>query len=913
MHMYRVERILGRVDEQRRLDALVSGTRNGRGGAIAVLGEPGMGKTTLLSALTEEPGLRVLHVDGFESEQSMPFAAVQRLVTQLHDQLDAIPELQRQAMLVASGQIDGPPPDRFLVGLGMLSLLAATSTEQPVVCAVDDAHLVDAESLDVLAFVARRLAAERVAVVFSGREEPALVGRLTGLPQVVLAGLDLETATRLLNRSVQRPLEPPAALAIARATGGNPLALVDLAGEVLVHELPDLGISTEPLPIGRHLEEHYVRRVRQADAFVQQWVLIAAADSTGNIDLVSEAARELGLETADADRAELAGLVVLAPVVRFRHPLVRSAVYNAASGADRRHVHRALARAAHRHGLIEAEAWHAARGVVGTDDAVADRLAHTADLAARRGGLASRARILARAAELTPPGPRRADRQAGAAEAALAAGAAHVAERLIEGVDLAAAGPVPRGRVTLVRSALGMFLGDADGVRGATAACLRAADHFHGHDAVREQRALLQAFEMTCTAELATVGVAPQELGRRLVAGAELAPGPTGTILRGLGSLVLDPYHRAARPARDALDAILALPDDQMMRMYSAVASLGTFLWDDGGRADALGRAARAARDTGALQLLDSILWTTAVSELWGGTLERAVRADDLVREVRHAMGYDAENVVNAAVLAWRGASHDAVQAIARGALETGFGGVTSSGVAALVVRDLADGRYREAYDRHLPLVARPFLHVTPSQYGDFVEAAVRSGHPHEARARVEDLAGRADVNRSPWCRGIAERARALTASDAAAEVHYVASVDALASTRAEMDLARSHLVYGEWLRRTRRRRDAARQLRLALGHFHDSGADLFVPRALAELKVVDAQAHVTSPTKGLGLTAQELTVARLAAVGRTNAEIGANLFISPNTVDYHLRKVFQRLGISSRRQLADRIADHDA
>ncbi|MFF2266952.1 AAA family ATPase [Cellulosimicrobium cellulans] len=906
-------RLLGRVEEQRRINALFSSVRNGRGGAIAVLGEPGMGKTTLVAATTEDAGLRVLRVDGFESESSMPFAAVQRLVAWLRDQLDAIPERQRQAVLVASGQVDGPPPDRFLVGLGMLSLLAATSTEQPVVCAVDDAHLVDAESLDVLTFVARRLAAERVAIVFSGREEPVLTGRLTGVPRLVLAGLDLETASRLLNRSVQRPLEPPAALAIARATGGNPLALVDLAGEALVHELPDLGISAEPLPIGRHLEEHYVRRVRQADASVQQWVLVAAADSTGNVDLVSEAARELGLKTSDADRAELAGLVVLAPQVRFRHPLVRSAVYNAASGAERRHVHGALARAADRHGLIEAEAWHSARSVVGTDDAVADRLAHTADLAARRGGLASRARILTRAGELTPPGRLRADRQAAAAEAALAAGAAHVAERLVEGVELTTAGPVSQGRVTLVRSALGMFLGDADGVRGATAACLRAADHFHGHDAVREQRALLQAFEMSCTAEFATVGVTPQELGRRLVDGAELAPGPTGTVLRGLGALVLDPYDRAAVPARAALDAILALPDDQMMRMHSAVASLGTFLWDDGGRADALGRAARTARDAGALQLLDSILWTTAISELWGGTLQRAVRADDLVREVRHAMGYDAENVVNVAVLAWRGASHDVVQAIAQGALETGFGGVTSSGVASLVVRDLADGRYQEAYDRHLPLVARPFLHVTPSQYGDFVEAAVRSGHAHEARPRVEDLVGRADINGSPWCRGVAERARALTAPDDAAEVHFVASIDALASTRAEMDLARSHLLYGEWLRRSRRRRDAARQLRLALGHFHDSGADLFVPRTLAELKIVDAEAHVAGPTTDLGLTAQELTVARLAASGRTNAEIGANLFISPNTVDYHLRKVFQKLGISSRRQLADRIADHPA
>ncbi|MDF2805781.1 MAG: transcriptional regulator, LuxR family [Cellulosimicrobium sp.] len=283
--------LLGRVDERQQLNALVSGLRNGRGGAMAVLGEPGIGKTTLVAATSQEPGLTVLHVDGYESESSMPFAAVQRLVSLLHDHLGSIPARQRQAVSVASGRSDGPAPDRFLVGLGMLSLLAAASAGQPVVCAVDDAHLVDAESLDVLAFVARRLAAERVAMVFAGREEPVLVERLRGVPHLALTGLDPETAVRLLNRSVHRPLAPPAALAIARATGGNPLALIDLAGESLVHELPDLGISDEPVPIGRHLEEHYVRRVRQADASVQRWVLLAAADSTGNVDLLSDAAR----------------------------------------------------------------------------------------------------------------------------------------------------------------------------------------------------------------------------------------------------------------------------------------------------------------------------------------------------------------------------------------------------------------------------------------------------------------------------------------------------------------------------------------------------------------------------------------------------------------------------------------------
>lgn len=901
---------VGRDEELRRLATLLSGARNGRGGSLLVLGEPGIGKTCLLTAATQAPGLVTVRLDGYESESTIPFAAVQRLVSLLREHCAGLPARQRQAVLVASGQADGPAPDRFLVGLGVLGLLAAAGAGTPVLCAVDDAHLIDAESLDALAFVARRLAVENVAVVFAARDDPGLADRMGGVPRIVLAGLDHEASVTLLNRSADRPLAPSAASAIARATGGNPLALIDLAGDALVHELPDLGLGGAPVPVGRHLEEHYVRQVRRADQRVQSWVLLAAADSTGNIDLVTAAAAHVGLGPEDGDRAEAAGLVAQQPVVRFRHPLVRSAVYNAAPGGELRRMHGALARAADGLGMVETEAWHAARAVLGTDPAVADRLAHTADLAARRGGLASRATILTRAAELTPPGPVRGARQAGAAEAALAVGAAHVAQRLVGGIDTTEVDAVTRGRVISVRSALAMFTADTDGVRRATAANLEAADAFHGHDAEREQVALLRAFEACCTAERLMMGVTREELGRRLAVGAELAAGPTSDILRGLGALVLDPYPRAVGPARAALDAILALPDAQMMHMGSALAALGTFLWDDAGRADALARAAQAARDSGALQVLDTLLWVMAMSELWGGTLRRAVGYDELVREVRRAMGYDAENVPNVAVLAWSGAPRPTVEAIAEGTAATGFGGVEASAVASLAVRDLAEGSYQAAYERLVPLITDPFLHVTPNQYPDYVEAAARSGHPDEAARVAGLLAALAETNGSAWCRGLAERSLALAGPDEDAERHHLASVEALGRTGAEMDRARSHLVYGEWLRRVRRRRDAAEQLRLALRHLHHSGAELFVARTVAELAALGtAPEDLDSPEPRFGLTAQEHTIARLAARGRTNPEIAANLFISPSTVDYHLRKVFQKLGVTSRRQLADRLA----
>jgi DNA-binding CsgD family transcriptional regulator len=350
-----------------------------------------------------------------------------------------------------------------------------------------------------------------------------------------------------------------------------------------------------------------------------------------------------------------------------------------------------------------------------------------------------------------------------------------------------------------------------------------------------------------------------------------------------------------------------------MMQMGSVTAALGTFLWDNEGRTAALARAAAAARDAGALQLVDSLLWIMALSELWGGSLRRAVTFDELVREVRRAMGYDAENVLNAAVMAWTGSPLEIVTAISDGADATGFGGVSSAARASVAARHLADGRYQEAYEQLTPLVTDAFLHTTPTYYPDYVEAAARSGHHDDAERVARLLARLADANGSPWCHGLAERALALVgAGDAAGadgpEPHYQASIEALGKTGAEMDLARSHLVYGEWLRRARRRREAGEQLRSALKHFRHSGADLFVARTTAELAPLTGSGDVDSAPRQFDLTMQEHTIAQLAAAGRTNPEIAANLFISPNTVDYHLRKVFQKLGVSSRRQLADRL-----
>ena len=886
--------------------ALLAHARNRRGGALFLTGEPGIGKTTLLDATTSDPtGMRLLKSDGFEAESTIPFAGVQRLTLPLREYMSALPERHQQAIRVAAGVTDGPPPDRFLVGLGVLGLLAAAGEDEPVICVVDDAHLLDAESLDVLGLVARRLEAEAVALVIAARDTPRLDSQVAGVPALHLAGLEQEWAMRLLTASLPEAIDPAAAAQIVAATGGNPLALVDLAGELSVRRLTESSLADEPLPIGHHLEALYLRRIRHLTPDLQVWLLIAAADSTGNIDLIRAAGQVWGLPGDPVDEAESAGLVELDHAIRFRHPLVRSAAYNAAQGAQRRSAHRALATAADQLGLAEVEVWHAAKATLGTDPDVADRLERVADVAGRRGGLSSRARLLAQSSTLTPPGHLKYARLVAAAEAALASGAAQLAKSYLDDVDEDVLDPVSRGRLIWTRASIAIFTADP-ALMQAGANMLSAAESFHGHDVTLEQNALIKAFEYTLPAERLAQGATLSELGARMRKGAELNDGTAGTILRGLSAYVLLPYEQAVPVMRTAVDTIMALDPPDLLPYGVISVVLTTAMWDATTRSECLERTATAARDAGSLQLLDTALWTMSLTELTGGSPRRAHEYIEQVRELRRAIGYDAEHVINVALLAWADAPRSQVEMISEGAAAMGFGGVAASGQAALAVRDLAEASYEEAYRRLKPLVDDPFLQVTPLELPDFVEAASRSGHADEAAEHVSRLEALASANGSIWTKGVAHRSRALVEEDA--EAHYLAAVETLESSGLDIELARAHLLYGEWLRRARRRRDAREQLHRALHLFEQGQAPAFAQRVRTELRAIGDQSPTPGARDTLDLTAQQLTVARLAAAGHTNAEIGATMFLSPNTVDYHLRKVFQKLGISSRRQLVDRV-----
>ncbi len=899
--------LLGRSAEQQSLRTLVGRARNGHGGALLVVGEAGIGKTALLHAtLLETPGVQVLRADGFEAESTIPFAGLQRLMTPLRGHFSSLPTCQQSALRVAAGVAHGPPPDGFLLGLGVLGLLAAAADVEPVVCAVDDAHLLDLESLAVLAFVARRIEAESAAVVFAGRDELSVEAETAGVPCLHLVGLDPEPAAQLLMSSLAGPIDLPAAEQIVAATGGNPLALIDLASDLTARQLTESSFADEPVPVGRRLEAFYLRRLHHLAPDVQRWLLIAAADSTGNLDLIGAAAHDLGVRGNPVDVAEAAELVEAGSTVRFRHPLVRSAVYNSAQGPQRRRVHRALSTAALSLGLVEVEAWHAAKATLGTDPAVADRLERVADLAGCRGGLSSRATVLAQSSALTPHGAQKYARLVAAAEAALASGAAQLAKNLLDDVDEDILDPISRGRLITARARLMIFLADP-ALTTAGASMLAAAESFHGHDSTLEQRALIKAFEYTLPAERKARGATLTELGGRMRSGADLQDGVAATLLRALSAYVLLPYAQAVPQMRAAVEAIGQMNAVELLEYGAVGVALTSALWDATACRDCVERTAEAARSTGSLQLLDTTWWLLSLAELTGGTPERARRYIDQVAELRRAIGFEGEHVINAALLAWSGAPVPHVESIAGDAGAMGLGGVKASADRALAVRDLTEGRYADAYRRLRPLIDDPFLQVTPHGLPDFVEAACRCGHPEEAVVHVTSLEELASANGSPWSLGAAQRSRALLAQDA--EDHFRAGVETLEPTGLDIELARTHLLYGEWLRRVKRRREARDHLRRALELFEAGRAPGFAQRARNELRAIGDHAPAPGSPGPLDLTAQELSVAQLAASGSTNAEIGTVMFLSANTVDYHLRKVFQKLGISSRRQLADHLA----
>nr|WP_279587844.1 LuxR family transcriptional regulator [Microbacterium ulmi] len=896
---------MGRAVERETLRALVASARNGASGAVLIDGDPGVGKTTLMDAVLDRlTAVRILRIVGYEVEAALPYAALQRLCRPLAPYVNELAPIQREALRVATGLAEGPAPERALVGLGILSLLARAGDDEPLVCVVDDAQHLDGESLDVLGFVARRLSAESVAMLFAAREDEAVARSLAGVPRLELAGLDAESAAAVLRDAVDGEIDPGVVADFVSFTDGNPLALRELGAQWSIEELTAVSIAHSPVPLGRRLEAHYSARVATLSHDARRWVLVAAAEATGDAAVVRAAAARLGLPPTASGEVEALHLVEIQGTVRFRHPLVRSAVYNGATDADRRAAHAALCIETSARGRREFAAWHAAAACGGPDAGVAAELAAVADLAGARGGFASRARLLARAAALSPEPTLRAERFVSAAEAAIAAGAGVLSRQLLARADRAALDPVGRGRLLVVEAMCAVYLADPLTVRDGLAALLCAADAFHGLAPDREQKALLIALNSSMTVEDRAIGADLEQLAIRMRAASDVES-PCAVVLRATSAFALEEYEVAVPLLRTAVAMLDAMDDDDLLEVSALAVSPCIALWDCDAASRLLTRTVRAGTERGALREVDSALWVLSAVELSRVNPRRAGEHLAQAEELRRALGYADEQTVNAAYLAWQGGPRAVVEQIVHAMSESGYGGVVRMAVGALGIREIAEGEYHSAFDRLAGLIRRPYLQASHHHLAELVEAAVRSDNRAAARAAAATIDRYAAASGTTWVTGLAERCAALLADDADAERHFLASIETLDTHSHRGDCARSRLVYGEWLRRVRRRADARVQLVAARDVFTEVGADAFAERARRELTAAGAKPDESAAVVG-PLTSQETAVARLAAQGATNADIGSALFISSNTVDYHLRKVFRKLGVTSRRQLAE-------
>ncbi len=903
--------LFGRTGELEILGRLIANARSGRSAVLVVRGEPGIGKTELLRHLTAEAsGFGVARVAGFESELELPFAGLHQLCAPMLGRLGSLAEPQRRGLSVAFGLASGDSPDRFLVALAALSLMAEASEEQPMLCVVDDAQWLDQASAQVLGFVGRRLLAESIALVFAIRTpapgDPS-PNHLAGLPELRLGGLDEQSARALLATVTPGPLDESVRARILEEAHGHPLALLelyrgrsaaDLAGGFA---LPDAG----DLP--RRIEDQYAARLGELPTEVQRLILLAAADPVGDPALILRAARVLGLDTGTVHLAAAADLLGFGAKVRFRHPLVRSAAYRAAADDDRRAVHEALAAVTDPLADPDRRAWHRAHATAGPDEAVAEELINSASRALRRGGIAAAAAFWERAVALTPDPGERASRALAAAEAKYAAGDFEAAQALLVTAELGPLGELGEARVQWMRAQIAFALrrgGDAPPLM------LRAAQRLQSLDAELARQTYLEALVAAIYAGRLARGLDARQVARA----ARSATRPSGPeplphsqlLIHGLAVRLADGYLAAAPTLKEALRRYRAQPHelDWLSVSYNMVAM---DLWDDEAWFELAAGQVRQARANGTLSWLPFALDYLAEILIQAGELSKAAAL--LVERERVDPGAREATLPYVPLLlaAWRGDAPGAAELaeeMARGASDRGEGAALTYTDYARAVLYNGLGNYRPAVEAADGASAVDEIVISPWALYELVEAAARSDQRERACAAADQLSQLAAASASNWARGAAARSRALASGGRAAEEGYREAIELLGRTRMATHLARARLVYGEWLRREKRRIDARNQLRPAFDALVSMGAEAFAERARRELQATGEKVRKRSEDTRTDLTSQEEEIAQLAREGRTNPEIGAQLFIGGRTVEWHLRKVFAKLDISSRREL---------
>ncbi len=907
--------LIGRLAEREALDRLLAEARAGRSRALVIHAEAGMGKTALLEyarSVAQKFEFRVQDSVGLQAETQFAFGAIHQICAPLLGALDALPEPQQTALRVAFGQQTGAPPDRFLIGLGMLTLLAEAAEERPLLCVVDDAQWLDEASAQVLGFVARRIAAEDVALLLSVRD-PTDDGDLqafSGLPELRVAGLHDHEARALLTASVPTPLDDGVRDRVVAEARGNPLALLELPRSVTPaqwaggFELPDA------MSVPHRVEDGFRQRSSGLPTETQLLLLLAAAEPTGDAAMLWRAAEELGIDVEAAGPAEDAGLLEIDTQVRFRHPLVRSAVYRARSEADRRRVHGALAAVTDPESDADRRAWHRARAAKGTDEGVAAELQRSAGRARDRGGVAAAAAFLQQAAELTPDPARRAARALEAAQAKHESGASETALELL---TVAAAGPLDAlqaARVELLHAQIAFHLTRDVGV---PRMLLAAARTLAPLDAAMSRETYLHALD----AAVITGGDVVLDIAQAALT----APPPVGLVrpvdqlLDGLATSMTRGHVQGVPALRRALEAFRDTPrtgsrhvEDSDRWLWLAARNAVAVLDEDILYVLA-SRNVQGAREAGALASLPAALSFLSITSVLLGEL---ARADELAAEAatitRDTGGVQLRHA-QVILSAWRGHESETTELtgiIARDLAYPDEGTDASLAQYALAVLYNGLGDYPAAKEAAAQACESHEMSLGSAGLPELVEACAGSGDLAGAGDALNRFSERAHATGTRWALGLAARSRGLVSSGPDAEDHYREAIEHLDQSRMVTYLARTHLTYGEWLRREGRQHDAREHLNTAHDLLSDMGAEAFAARAARELRATGKHPRKRTAQPTDALTPHELQIARLVATGATSREVAAHLFLSPRTIEAHLRNIFSKLGITSRRQLKD-------
>jgi DNA-binding CsgD family transcriptional regulator len=904
--------LLGRRGERERLERLLQAARGGAGGALVVRGDPGVGKTALLDfTVAAASDFGVAKAVGIEGEMAFPFAALQQLCSPFLGLADRLPSLQRDALTVAFGLSSGPTPNEFLIGLAVLGLFSEAGEERPLLCVVDDAHWLDGPSEQALAFVGRRLLAERVAFVFGTRQ---LDAALATLPELHVGPLGHRDSRDLLESVLPSRLDDRVLDRIVAEAAGNPLALLELPRGLTPAQLAGGFAQPAALPLTAQIEESFARRLEDLAPQPRLLLLLAAAEPVGDPALLWRAAQLLGIEESAGQVLESDGLLTLAPGVAFRYPLIRSAVYGSAAADELVAVHTALAEATDSELDPDRRAWHRAQAVAGPDEDLAADLQRSAARAQERGGLAAAAAFLERAAALTVEPSLRVERALAAAQAKLQSGSLEQALELIAGAEEDQPDERQHALLRLLRAQLAVA-----GRRGGQAApaLLGAARELEAIDPALARATYVGALNAALIdGRLGSVSLA--EAGAAALAGPPppSPPAPDDLLLEGTSLWFTESYATGVPVMREALRGFrddLSEAPLAWRRLQFAIWAAAE-LWDEESWIFLSEMQLRRARETGELTAVPSALASRSIIFAMAGELAAAASLIEEMQAIADAAAVATTPSGAPWFPAWAG-DEAALEELSRvvsedaGAHGEGFGLAIVELVSAVMYNGL--GRYEDAMAAVRNSIEETHDLATPiASVVELVEAAVRCGERALAERALDRVLERTEVARTSWALGTAARCRALLAEDDAAEDLYREAIERLEPTRLRVDVARAQLLYGEWLRRQGRRLDAREQLRRAHELFTALGTTAFAGRARRELQAAGERPAAAPAERQDELTSQEAQVARLAADGRTNREIAAEIFISPSTVEYHLRKVFRKLDVRSRTQLVDRLGE---